>query len=126
MDDVILLGTGTLHEWMAFEAILSTFCKAPRMSINLEKSGFLYNNNDEETLLSIARVLPYKMETIPTGFKYLGDFLKPLGNKINDWLWLIQKYEKGFIIGLINVYPLVVDWYLYKQCYLAYLSTGWH
>ena len=62
--------------------------------IELEKSGFLYNNIDEETLLSIARVLPYKMETISIGFKYLGYFLKPLGYKVNDWLWLIQKYEK--------------------------------
>ena len=59
VDDVILLGTGTLHEWMAFKVILSTFCKASGMSISLEKSGFLYNNIDEETLLSIARVLPY-------------------------------------------------------------------
>ena len=37
VDDVILLGTGTLHEWMAFEVILSTFCKASGMSISLEK-----------------------------------------------------------------------------------------
>ena len=84
VDDVILLGTGTLHEWMAFEVILSTFCKASGMSISLEKSGFLYNNNDEETLLSIARVLPYKMETITIGFKHLGYFLKLLEYKVNN------------------------------------------
>ena len=33
LDDVILLGTGTLSEWMAFDVILSTFCKASGMSI---------------------------------------------------------------------------------------------
>ena len=84
VDDVILLGTGTLHEWMAFEVILNTLCKVSGMSISLQKLGFLYNNIDEETLLSIARVLPYKMETISTGFKYLSYYLKPLGYKIND------------------------------------------
>ena len=72
VDDAILLGTGTLLEWMAFEVILSTFCKASGMSISLEKLSFLFNNVDEDTLLSISRVLPYKMDTISTGFKYLG------------------------------------------------------
>ena len=94
MDDVILLGTGTLLEWMDFEVILSTFCKASGMSISVEKSGFLFNNIDEGTLLNIARVLPYNMENITTGFKYLGYFLKPLGYKVNDWIWLIQNFER--------------------------------
>ena len=85
---------------MAFEVILSTFCKVSRMSISLETSGFLFDNVDEDTLLSISRVLPYKMDTISTGFNYLGYFLKPLGYKINDWLWLIQKYEKD--ISLVS------------------------
>ena len=38
--------------------------------------------------------MPYKMDPLSTHFKYLGYFLKPLGYKINDWNWLIQKYEK--------------------------------
>ena len=84
VDDVILLGTGTLIQWMYFEVILSTFCKASGMSISVEELGFLFNNIDEGTLLSIARVLPYKMEIITTGFKYLGYFLKPLGYKVNN------------------------------------------
>ena len=85
VDDVILLGTGTLLEWMDFEVILSTFCKASGMSISVDKLGFLYNNLEDEILLGISRVLPYKMDPISMGFKYLGYFLKPLGYKINDW-----------------------------------------
>ena len=94
MDDVILLGTGTFVEWVAFEVILDTFCKASGMSINVEKSGFLFNNIKEGPLLSIARVLPYKMEHITKGFKYLRYFIKPLGYKVKDWLWLIQNFER--------------------------------
>ena len=93
VDDVILLGTGTLPEWIAFDVILSTFCKASRMNISADKSCFLFNNVNDDTLIDIARVLPYKMEPIVSGFKYLGYYLKPLGYKVSDWNWLIQKFE---------------------------------
>ena len=46
VDDVIFLGTSTLSEWMAFDIILSKFCKAFGMNIGLDKSYFLYNNVD--------------------------------------------------------------------------------
>ena len=42
VDDVILLGSGSLSEWMAFDVILSKFCKASRMCISIDKSCFLY------------------------------------------------------------------------------------
>ena len=79
VDDVILLGSGTLLEWIAFDVILSTFCKASGMSISVDKSCFLYNNVDVGILGDIGRVIPYKMEPIVIGFKYLGYYLKPLG-----------------------------------------------
>ena len=89
MDDVIMLGIGTLSEWMAFEVILSTFCKASGMCISMDKSCFLINNMDVDIGMDIARILPYKMEPISIGFKYLGYQLKPLGYKTTDWYWLI-------------------------------------
>ena len=46
VDDMILIGSGTLPEWIAFDVILSTFCKASGMSISVDKSSFLYNNVD--------------------------------------------------------------------------------
>ena len=59
MDDVILMGTGTLQEWVAFDVILSTFCKASGMCISLDKSFFLYNNIDADIYMEISRALPY-------------------------------------------------------------------
>ena len=94
MDDVILMGSGTLLDWSAFDVILETFCKASVMRISIQKSCFLYNNIDSDILLEFARVLPYRVEPILTGFKYLGYFLKPLGYRVCDWLWLVQKFEK--------------------------------
>ena len=34
------------------------------------------------------------MEPLVSGFKYLGYFLKPLGYRVSDWIWLVQKFEK--------------------------------
>ena len=34
------------------------------------------------------------MEPISSGFKYLGYYIKPLGYRVSDWNWMIQKYEK--------------------------------
>ena len=93
VDDVILLGTGTLTEWMAFDVILSKFCKASGMCISIDKSSFLYNNVEVDIHTDIAKVLPYKMETISAGFMYLGYFLKPLGYRVRDCHWLIRKFE---------------------------------
>ena len=44
--------------------------------------------------MNIARVLPYQKEPILTRFKYLSFYLKPLGYRVCDWLWLVQKFEK--------------------------------
>ena len=93
VDDVILLGTGTLQEWIAFDVILSTFCKASGMLISLDKSCFLHCNMDADILSDIARVLTYKMQPIAFSFKYLGFYIKPLGYKVCDWHWLILKFE---------------------------------
>ena len=94
VDDVILLGSGTLTEWMAFEVILSRLCRASGMCINVDKSSFLYNNVAVDICTDIAKVLTYKMETISVGFMYLGYFLKPLGYRVCDWHWLIQRFER--------------------------------
>ena len=84
VDDVILLGSGSLSEWMAFDVILNNFCKASRMCISIDKSCFLYNNVDIDIRSEISKALPYKMEPITTRFMYLGYFLKPLGYRVRD------------------------------------------
>ena len=84
VDDAILFGAGTLSEWQHYKHILDTFCSATSMEINVEKSSFLFNNIDEVTKQQIFNILPYKMEPISAGFKYLGYYLKPPGYGIKD------------------------------------------
>ena len=79
VDDAVLFGSGTLSEWQHYKCILDTFCSATGMEINVENSSFLYNNIDESVRQQISNFLPYKMEPIVAGFKYLGYYLNPMG-----------------------------------------------
>jgi len=64
------------------------------MKINVEKSCLLYCNMDNAVQNSFASSMPYRMLPLHSGFTYLGYFLKPLGYRVNDWIWLLQKFEK--------------------------------
>ena len=94
VDDLILFGTGTFEEWVAFKVILDTFCVVSGMSINMEKSCFLFNNVDEGLLNKISSSLSIKYDHISLGFKYLGFFIKPLGYRVKDWYWIISNFER--------------------------------
>ena len=75
------------------KTLLDLFCTTSRMSISLDKSSFLSNNLTDEVSNNISAILPYKMEPIDLGFKYLGFRLKPLGYCLKDWRWIIKKFE---------------------------------
>ena len=92
--DVIMFGTGTFEEWVAFKVILDTFCASSGMHINMDKTCFLYKNMDEGILNRISGSLSFKYEHITKGFNYHGYYLKPLGYLVKDWHWLIKKFKK--------------------------------
>ena len=77
------------------------------MSISLDISSFIFNDVDVETRDLIASILPYKMDPLSTGFKYLGYHLNPLGYHTNDWRWIINMFEKESVTGPIDCYHLV-------------------
>ena len=54
------------------------------MEINADKSSFIYKNIEDLVRQQIFNLMPYKMEPIAVGFKYLGYYLKPLGYGIKD------------------------------------------
>ena len=106
------------------------------MCISLDKSCLLYNNIDDASLMNIARSLPYPMEPIHTGCRYLGYFLKPLGYMVCDWHWLVQKFERRIcnwtykllslggrlILVQLVLSSLPVTWFLFQH--LSYTSSG--
>ena len=87
-----MFGFRTFEELIAFKVILDTFCDASGMIINMEKSCFLHNDLDVDTLNRISGFFPYKFEHINRGFNYLGYFIKPLGYLVKDWHWILEKF----------------------------------
>ena len=79
VDDVLLFGVGTVEEWQHFKVLLHLFCSATGMQISEEKSSFLYNKIDDIARENVAVILPFKMDPLSVGFKYLGFYLKPIG-----------------------------------------------
>ena len=82
------------------------------MEINADKSSFLFNNIEQPTRQQIFNLMPYRMEPIAAGFKYLGFYLKPLGYGIKDWRWFLLKFEKKLSNWTYKLLSLGVDWYL--------------
>ena len=84
VDDVILIGAGTIDEWRAYKEALDLFCGVSGMVISPIKSSFLYQNVDSEFREELVGLFPFKMDPITVGFKYLGFYLKPLGYHTSD------------------------------------------
>ena len=94
------------------------------MCISVDKSSFLYNNVDVDIRTEIAKAFPYKMETITAGFMYLGYFIKPLGYRVRDWHWLIQKFEHRISHWAHKIISLGVHLTL-VQAVLTSISVYW-
>ena len=72
VDDAILFGLATVEEWTPYKGILDIFCIASGMCISGDKSSFLTNLISDDLGKNIIDLLPYMMELIDKGFKYLG------------------------------------------------------
>ena len=124
VDDVILFGLGTHEEWQGYKEIMYLLCSTTCMKINNEKSSFLYSEVDEVTRDHILSLLPYKMELITLGFKYLGYHLKPLGYCSNDWRWIIKSFEKRISNGAYRLISLGGRLILFRSVLLG-LALYW-
>lgn len=60
----------------------------------LAKVDILFNNISDVIMSSIDYIFPYKMASIDHGLCYLGYQLKPNCYSVDDWSWLIKKFEK--------------------------------
>ena len=85
VDDVILIGVGTIEEWSAYKGALDLFFRVSGMSISPLKYYFLHQNVDSDIRGKIVELFSFKMDPITVGFKYLGYRLKLLGYHTSDW-----------------------------------------
>ena len=90
---VVLIGEGTYENVQALINILEKYQKATRMAINKENSKLAFNNLLEELLNRVRELVPYTINPVIEGIKYLGFSLKPNSYAFQDSLWLFKKVE---------------------------------
>ena len=91
VDDVLILGIGSIEEWIELKKIISTFCQATGMEVNCQKSCFLFNNMEVERIERLEDIYEIPLVHLGCGLQYLGFNLKPNDYKVSDWLWLDRK-----------------------------------
>lgn len=94
VDDVLIMTTASVEEWLEIKLILSSFCRASGLCINWSKYIFYYSGVFRETLENLMVMFPHSFEELAKGFWYLGYFLKADAYKPTDWGWLLSKIEE--------------------------------
>jgi len=90
----LIFGCGSWEEWNCILQIFKLFTDAYGMEISQAKSSFYSHGIGAEVLDKILILLPFPMDSMDKGFKYLGYFLKPNCYHSEDWCWLLRKMEK--------------------------------
>ena len=94
VDDVLIMTKSSIEEWKEINKILDGFCSATGLMINVQKSTSLHSEVQQGTLEYLKELFEYNFNDLSEGFTYLGFFLKPNNHKVEDWHWLISKFEK--------------------------------
>ena len=74
-------------------------------------SVFMCNGVFMESSPLIRSLLPYPMDPIEVGFKYLGIFHKPLNYRNLDWMWLVKRNLDGMWL-VKKFYRRINNWSL--------------
>jgi hypothetical protein len=64
------------------------------MRVNEQKSSILFSLVEADVIQHFLDQLPFQMQGLDDGLKYLGFHLKPNDYRKTDWMWLLEKLEK--------------------------------
>jgi hypothetical protein len=91
VDDILILSKSSLLEWRVIDKLLTLFCKASGLAVNLSKSTFHYSGLSDHELDEFKYVLNYTFSDLTIGFRYLGYYLKTRTHRATDWGWIVAK-----------------------------------
>jgi hypothetical protein len=80
-------------EWLEIHKILTIFCNSTELLINAQKSSFYQFGAQQAILDTLKATFLYNINDLTDGFKYLGYFLKVGRYKVEEWDWILGKYE---------------------------------
>lgn len=124
VDDILLFAMLCKSSWLCLNEIFHMFQSASGLIINKAKSMLYHNDSNEELALWIATLFGINLAPIKDGFKYLGFFLKPKGNRKLDWTWLIDRFYKKSHGGRCGFYLWVAELSLFSQSYRSLWCIG--
>ena len=76
------------------------------MTITSKKSILIHSNMDSTSLSILTSIPPYKLFDLQTRFNFLGYNLKPNDYRIQNWHWLLEKFEnriKNWTFRLLSI-----------------------
>eukprot|EP00253_Pinus_taeda_P014295 PITA_14295 len=98
MDVVLIFLDGNIRDSYSFSNILSLFSSATGMLANHSKSTITFARTSIHEPHFAQQLFPYYINPLDRGLKYLGFWIKPISQKIADWVWLVTKLEKRLTI----------------------------
>lgn len=98
VDDVLIFLDGSIRDSCSFSKILSLFSSATGMLTNHSKSTITFAQTSIHETHFSHQLFPYCINPLDRGLKYPGFWIKPISQKIADWVWLITKLEKRLTI----------------------------
>jgi hypothetical protein len=93
VDDILIMTNDSVNEWSEIHRLLVIFFNAIGLMITPHKSSFYQFGVQSVVLDAINSFIPFEVNHIASGFKYLGYFLKADRYKAEDWDWLLTKFE---------------------------------
>ena len=94
VDDIMLVGSGSLAEWSSLDDYLNTFSSVSGLSVNYNKSRLLLNGFNAFLKADMERLFQMVSFPLAKGTKYMGFFIKPNSYKVADWQWLLKRFER--------------------------------
>jgi hypothetical protein len=78
---------------LEIDKILTSFYNSTGLLINAQKSSVFLFGAQQDVMDTLKATFFYNFNDLINGFKYLGYFLKVGSYKVEDWDWLLAKYE---------------------------------
>ena len=72
VDDVVIIGGGSIDEWIHLQNILKILCEASGLEVSEKKYSLIYLCKDQALKDSLISLFPFKYESFDDGFKYMG------------------------------------------------------
>lgn len=94
VDDILVFSMIYRMMWETLHNIFYRFGRASGILINKGKPMLLYGEGQQEDIGHIANLFGVKAKPISSGLKYLDFNIKPNNSRVNDWLWIVDKFHK--------------------------------